>query len=149
MTRKTVLVLATIGSMLGGCASITRGTLNDVNFTSEPAGADIRLSTGAVCRSPCLLQVERRTSFIAMASMAGFQDQQQQVRTQLAGAGAAGFAGNLLIGGFIGMGVDAMTGAANDHNPNPVHFIMVPTSPPPVARPAPARRALPVRRPIS
>jgi hypothetical protein len=35
-------------------------------------------------------------------------------------SGAAGFAGNILAGGLIGMGVDAATGAAQDHKPNPV-----------------------------
>jgi hypothetical protein len=146
---RAALCFVVIAWGLGGCASITRGTLNEVNFTSEPAGADVQLSTGALCRTPCMLQVDRRTQFIAIARMNGFQDQQQQVRTQVAGGGAAGLVGNLLVAPIIGTTVDLMTGAANDHVPNPVHFLMQPIAPAPVARPAPARRALPVRRPTS
>jgi hypothetical protein len=43
-------------------------------------------------------------------------------------ADAAGFAGNVLAGGLIGMGVDAATGAATDHKPNPVIVTLQPKS---------------------
>lgn len=42
------------------------------------------------------------------------------VKTQLANAGAAGFAGNVIVGGVVGMAVDAASGATNEHCPNPV-----------------------------
>ena len=45
------------------------------------------------------------------AALSGARKYPPQVATQLAGAGAAGFAGNALLGGLIGMGVDASTGA--------------------------------------
>ncbi len=56
------------------------------------------------------------------------------VRTQVASAGAAGFAGfagNILLGGIIGMGADAATGATLEHVPNPVSATLVPISRPP------------------
>jgi len=48
------------------------------------------------------------------------------VTTRIAGAGAAGFAGNILIGGVVGMAVDAASGATLEHYPNPVMMKMVP-----------------------
>jgi hypothetical protein len=39
------------------------------------------------------------------------------------------FAGNVLAGGLIGMGVDAATGAAQDHKPNPVIVTLQPIAP--------------------
>ena len=56
--------------------------------------------------------------------MPGYKDQEIAVKTELAGNGAAGFAGNVLIGGVIGMGTDVATGATQDHKPNPVHATM-------------------------
>jgi hypothetical protein len=56
--------------------------------------------------------------------------------------GAAGFAGNVLLGGLIGMGVDAATGAAQDHKPNPVIVTMKPIGPA-----APSRQVRPARKP--
>ncbi|MFC5385149.1 hypothetical protein ACFPLB_04115 [Aquamicrobium segne] len=44
----------------------------------------------------------------------------------MSGEGAAGLAGNVLIGGLIGVGVDAATGATLDHYPNPAHILLVP-----------------------
>lgn len=44
-----------------------------------------------------------------------------------------------LAGGLIGMGVDAATGAATDHKPNPLIVTLQPSAPPP--------RAIPTRKP--
>jgi hypothetical protein len=51
---------------------------------------------------------------------------QVPVSTRIAGAGAAGFAGNILVGGLVGMGVDAATGSTLEHFPNPVLASLVP-----------------------
>jgi hypothetical protein len=42
------------------------------------------------------------------------------VTHRTASSGAAGIAGNVLVGGIIGLGVDAATGARQDLVPNPV-----------------------------
>ncbi|MDP2581055.1 hypothetical protein Q8W37_14030 [Shimia thalassica] len=36
------------------------------------------------------------------------------------GSGGAALAGNILVGGIVGIGVDAATGSTLDHVPNPV-----------------------------
>jgi hypothetical protein len=48
------------------------------------------------------------------------------VQTRVASTGAAGFAGNILLGGVIGMAADASTGAALEHVPNPVTTALIP-----------------------
>ena len=45
---------------------------------------------------------------------------------QISGGGAAGMAGNVLLGGIIGAGVDAATGATKDLKPNPIDVKLVP-----------------------
>jgi hypothetical protein len=52
-----------------------------------------------------------------------------QLTTEVPATGAAGFAGNILVGGLVGMGVDAVTGAATDHKPNPVIVTLQPIAP--------------------
>ena len=44
----------------------------------------------------------------------------------MAGAGAAGMAGNIVLGGLIGAAVDAGTGATKQLKPNPVKVTLVP-----------------------
>jgi len=137
-----LLILGALGLTLAGCATVTRGTTDQVNVLSEPSGAQAISSTGLICpMTPCTWEISRKTEFAVTVSKQGYQTQQVQVGTQLAGAGAAGFAGNALLGGLIGMGVDASTGATLEHVPNPVIVTLQPL--------AAGRRAKPVRRKAS
>ncbi len=134
------LVVLSLSAALAGCATITRGMSEQVTFTSEPSGAQVRTSIGLACSAtPCTFDISRKQEFTAVFSMPGFKDQTIQVKSELAGNGAAGFAGNVLIGGVVGMGTDIATGATQDHKPNPVHALMEPEGKEPV-KPSPAPR---------
>lgn len=137
---RTLLILALAAAPMAGCATVTRGTTNQVQVQSEPPGAQARTSLNHVCTTPCSLLVPRRAGFSVVFSKPGYQDQTIDVKTQIAGTGAAGFAGNVLVGGVVGMGVDAYTGATLEHVPNPVRAQLAP-----VARPPEARRERPRR----
>lgn len=113
--------LVAAAGLLGGCATVTRGTTSQVTIDSVPPGAEARTSTGHTCPStPCTVEISRRSEFTVSYSKPGFKDAQIPVTTRIAGAGAAGFAGNVVVGGLIGMGVDAATGSTLEHVPNPV-----------------------------
>ena len=57
----------------------------------------------------------------------GFETESFALDPQVSGEGAgAGILGNALIGGVIGVGVDAVSGATLDHCPNPVRFALRP-----------------------
>jgi len=136
-----ILAVIALALTLGGCATVTRGTTSQVDFQSNPSGAAMRTSHGHNCVTPCTLQMNRKDEFIATFSKPGFADQEVNVRTKVAGSGAAGFAGNVLIGGVIGMAADAATGATLEHYPNPVSVTLEPARPaappPSVRRPRP------------
>ncbi len=127
---------------VGACGTVTRGTTADVTFNSEPAGAKVQVSTGLVCpATPCTFQISRKQEFIAHFEMEGYEPQQIPVKTEVSGGGAAGFAGNIILGGVVGMVVDASTGSTMDHSPNPVFAKMVPVvKPQPAIPPKPQRR---------
>jgi len=125
------VVVSCVALSLAGCATVTRGMTEQVSFTSEPAGATVQTSTGLRCAAtPCTFDISRKSEFVASFTLAGYEDQEIKVVTELAGNGAAGFAGNVLIGGVVGMGTDAATGATQDHKPNPVHAVMMRKSTP-------------------
>jgi hypothetical protein len=94
--------------------------------------------------TPCTLTVDRKAEFSVVFNLPGYAEQVIEVKSQLAGAGAAGFAGNVIVGGVVGMGVDAATGATLEHVPNPVHAIHAKTAP----VPAPKTRAPKVATPL-
>lgn len=105
---------------------MTRGTQNQVHFTSEPPGAEVRTSMGHQCLTPCTLQFHRKDEFVASFSKPGYQPTAIMVTTRTAGEGVAGFAGNVIIGGVGGMVVDAASGATLEHCPNPVSVTLRP-----------------------
>lgn len=127
---------------LGACATVTRGTTNTIEFKSEPSGATVSTSNGMTCATPCSLTMSRKDEFAATFKLAGHEDQVISVKTQMAAAGAAGVAGNVILGGVVGIVADAATGATLEHVPNPVIAVMKKIAPvAPAARPA-ARPAL-------
>lgn len=105
-------------------------------ITTTPPGASVRTSLNHSCQSPCTLTVGRKDEFTVTATMPGYVDATTPVKTRIAGAGAAGFAGNVLVGGVIGMGVDAATGATLEHYPSPVALVLDPSPRTPSAKPA-------------
>lgn len=138
--------LAALAALLtmSGCASVVRGTTEKVAITSDPTDASIRTSLGHSCpRSPCTVEVSRKTEFTAYAEKAGYKPGSHYIGTEFSGGGAAGLAGNILLGGVIGAGVDAATGATLNHYPNPAHITLATTNSHDastnVAKPAPSK----------
>ncbi len=124
-----VLGLAAAALLSTGCATVTRGTSQDWSVTTEPAGATATLSNGEQCKTPCTLKLRRKFPFSVELCKPGFETVNTQVTSSIKGAGAAGMAGNVLVGGLIGVGVDAGTGANKDLLPNPLAVNLVPATP--------------------
>jgi len=112
------LVLA--AAALTGCGTIVRGAHEDVPVQVDPPDAKVTTTLGDDCVGPCVIKAPRNRSFTVTATAPGYKTQVVPVGIKATGAGAAGMAGNLIIGGVVGIGVDAVTGAINDHYPNPV-----------------------------
>lgn len=147
------MTLTTMGAMLalGACATVTRGTTNQIQIESEPSGASASTSLNHQCTTPCTITVNRKDEFSVVFKLEGHKEQTIAVRTILAVDGIAGLAGNVVVGGVVGMGVDAATGATYQHTPNPVRAVMEKAGPPPKVSPkaspkgkqAPAARNVP------
>lgn len=114
---------------LTSCATITRGVHEKLSVTSDPSGADVRLSTGEHGVTPAKFVKLRRTEpFTVIVSKSGYVPQTVKVESKFGGTGGAAMAGNVILGGAIGLGVDAGTGAYNSLYPNPVSVHLVPTA---------------------
>jgi hypothetical protein len=111
------------------CATITRGVHDKLTVTSDPSGANVVLSTGERGVTPTKFVKERKTEpFTVTVSKPGYVPETVKVESKFGGTGGGAMAGNLLLGGAIGMGVDAGTGAYKSLYPNPVSVHLVPTS---------------------
>lgn len=132
---------------LAGCASATRGWSENITVSTTPSEATATFNiTGEApktCVTPCVMSVKRQDEITIEVVKAGYQPEVVALTKEIAATGAAGFAGNLLLGGVVGGVVDAASGAALDHKPNPVILTLKPVAPPPPP-PRPARRTRPV-----
>ena len=135
--------IVALAAAVGGCASVTRGTTENISITSTPSGAEATISgldIPTACVTPCAIVAKRSADISVTFAKPGFETEVVTLTKEVPATGAAGFAGNVLAGGLIGMGVDAATGAAQDHKPNPVIVTLQPVAPP-------ARRPKSPRRP--
>jgi len=114
--------------LLAGCATVTRGTRQTFNIQSTPSGAQVALSNGENCVTPCKLKLKRKPGFTATFTMDGYETKTVKVDSELHGGGAAAGAGNLLLGGVIGGLVDGSNGSLNSLSPNPLQVTLVPNS---------------------
>jgi hypothetical protein len=122
----TICGLAAVSMMLPACATITRGTSQKYMIESTPEQAEVALSTGQKCVTPCKLKLKRKRGFTATFNKPGYETLEAQVKSKFSGGGAAAGAGNILVGGVIGAVVDGTNGSMNNLTPNPLKVTLVP-----------------------
>jgi len=99
---------------LTGCATMLRGTEQQVSINTIPVGAKVQLSNGVSCTSPCTVTVPRNQSLMMTITREGCTPQTASMVPTLAGAG-------VILGGLI----DYATGAVYDLQPNPLTVTLI------------------------
>jgi len=131
MTR--LLIAACLMPVLGGCASIVEGTDQQVTVNTAPEGAKCALTRdgeviGIANPTPQTLTLSKsKNDVTVVCEKEGYQEAVAVLDSEF----EAMTLGNLLIGGVIGVGVDAATGALNEYDP----VITVPMTPAAAATP--------------
>lgn len=120
MFQLKMLVLLSIAVISGGCATITKGTTQAVTLDTPGApGAECTLVSDGIgtkiVRTPATLTLDKSQSSISVTCKKPcFQDGVGIIASNT----ETMTAGNLLLGGVIGLGVDAASGAMNKYNAN-------------------------------
>lgn len=122
-----VVVAATViaASTLTSCATVTRGSMDILVVESDPPGAAVAVSTGEAGVTPATFSLRRRGNYLVNIEKPGYEALQVEVRHRVSGAGSAGMAGNVLLGGIIGAAVDSSSGAMYDLVPNPIRVTLI------------------------
>lgn len=102
-----------LSASLVGCATMIRGTNDQLHISSTPTGAKATLSNGQSCTTPCTMQLKRNQSLIINYSKPGCKPTQLSVYPTLAGAG-------VILGGLVDYG----TGAVYNLTPNPASVML-------------------------
>lgn len=116
--RFLVFGLVAIAAMsVGGCATIVKGTSQVVAIdTPGAAGASCELSSSAIgtqtVTTPATIELEKsQHSISVICRKQCFQDGAGVIASYTEGMAA----GNVIAGGVIGLGVDAVSGAMNKY----------------------------------
>ncbi|MCX7377867.1 MAG: hypothetical protein NTY94_14160 [Alphaproteobacteria bacterium] len=121
---------------LPGCATIVHGTTQNLTVTTNPPGASCRLERDGVALAmanptPATVRINKgRSDIIATCTLAGYDPTTYNHISEFGG----GTFGNVIVGGLIGVAVDAASGA---NYPYPPEFVinLQPTGGPPVVQP--------------
>jgi hypothetical protein len=98
--------MVALSVMLGGCASVTRGTTENISISSTPSGVEAVVSgleVPTTCTTPCSVVVKRNADISITFQKEGYEPQIVPLSRDIQTGGAAGFAGNLPLGGVVGM----------------------------------------------
>jgi hypothetical protein len=146
--RVRLLAVAVIALQGGACATVIEGSTQVVSVSAvemdggaEIGGAECALSSPAIgtqkVLTPGSIKLDKSRHAIAVScTKDGYEPGTGSITSHF----AAATAGNILIGGLIGVGIDAASGAANKYDEKVTVTMAKKSEPPPAGRSA-ARRS--------
>ncbi len=101
-----------------GCATIIHGGGDqNVTFTSSPVGATVTVDNRVIGTTPTQAELKRKIDHYVTLDLPGYAPQSETLQSKLSGWAF----GNILLGGIIGVIVDASTGGMYRLTPEVVH----------------------------
>ncbi len=124
-----LLLLGALALGTGACATVVGGTTQEVLVQSEPSGAGCRVerqgaAVGVIPSTPGKVILPRsKQDAVVNCTKDGFEASQEVLVASFTGATL----GNILVGGLVGIAVDAASGANNKY-PERVTVVLTPSS---------------------
>jgi PEGA domain len=116
------VLIASLSLFTGGCASIVKGTTQAIPVGSSPSGADVKIDGNKVGQTPTSVAVKRKTDHLMTIEKSGFQTETFAITRNIGGA----VFGNIIAGGLVGWGVDAISGAQYNLTPATINVTLKP-----------------------
>ena len=118
----TTFLLA-LSSVVSGCATIVHlGGNEELNVSSEPAGAKVVIDGTERGVTPLATKVERKKDHAVVLTKEGFEENQSRVESHL----SWWVAGNVILGGLVGILVDVLSGGGYTIEPDAVAVTLKP-----------------------
>lgn len=124
-----LVVVVALGLVASACATVVGGTTQDVLIESQPPGAECKIdragaNIGVVNPTPGRVNVARsKDNVVVSCTREGYARSDELLASSFTGATL----GNLLLGGLVGVAVDAASGANNKY-PERVMVVLTPAS---------------------
>lgn len=127
MAGRLAVVIA-LGWMSGACATIMTGTTQDLAVETDPAGAACKVerqgaTVGMIKSTPGKTNIPKHRDNIEVAcNLPGYETSKEVLASSFTGATF----GNIIAGGFVGVVIDASSGANNKY-PDKVIMTLTPS----------------------
>ena len=124
-----LMAVVALGLAASACATVVGGTTQDVLVESQPSGAECKIdrlgaNIGVVKPTPGRVNIARsKDNVIVSCTQEGYEQSNEVLVSSFTGATF----GNLLVGGLVGVVVDAASGANNKY-PDRVLIVLTPAS---------------------
>ncbi|ROI04776.1 MULTISPECIES: PEGA domain-containing protein [unclassified Chryseobacterium] len=112
--KLSVALLLGITVSMTSCASMFTGTKDKISFTSNPEGAKVFHKGIEKCITPCVAEIPRSLSKqIVTFEKEGYNSKEVKLTKTFNPVTLL----NILLGGAIGVGIDAATGSLTKYSP--------------------------------
>lgn len=127
--NKKIMLLSIFGGLLAliivGCATIIKGTSQDISIKSNPSNANVQIKTTGGVESwtgvtPASVKLSKKKEYVVTIQLSGYKDATVQITQSF----EAWTIGNLLCGGVIGIIIDAVDGAMWKLEPDQIMVTM-------------------------
>jgi hypothetical protein len=109
MSIVNAILIVSLLVISSGCATIIHGTTQDIGITTDPSDADLLVDGSERYKSPTKITLKRKDDHMVEITKDGYQKENINIKSVISGV----VAGNLLAGGLIGIGIDALSGGAS------------------------------------
>lgn len=110
-------LLFSVYTLLSGCATIVHlGSNEELTVSSEPSGATVVIDGTERGVTPLATKVERKKDHAVVLTKEGFEEAQSRVESHI----SWWIAGNVILGGLVGILVDVMSGGGYTIEPDAV-----------------------------
>jgi hypothetical protein len=107
-------------TMVSGCATVANGTHQSIGISSNPSNAFVWVDQNYVGTTPIVVGMSRKDNHVVTIELEGFEPYEAVFTRKLSGW----VFGNIIIGGFIGLAVDAISGGIYKLTPDQVQAEM-------------------------
>ena len=122
---KTLLIATICFIFLGmvvfsGCATIMQGTRQSIGIGSVPTSASVTINNVEKGRTPIVVELKRKDHHIVKIKMSGYLPYETTFTRSTSGW----VWGNIVLGGLIGLAIDAITGGMYKLTPTEINAVL-------------------------
>lgn len=104
------------GIMTAGCATIINHPTQAIGFSSQPSGASVTVDGVMQGKTPLVRKLSRKNNHMVNFELEGYEPFKASLVSEVSGW----VWGNVLLGGLIGLAIDATTGSMYKLTPDQV-----------------------------